>query len=110
MNIKSGLDYAISHLKSTCEEKSNGKSQEDILKPNQQLADFACPTPKAVMAGETQANKPKAAVTEIQSSLMSQIIMDTQEQLREEIMKEVKAEIGTKYTETSERHMVDVKS
>ena len=110
MNVKSGLDYAISHLKSTCEEKSNGKSHEDILKPNQRSTDFARPTPKAVMAGETQANKPKAAVTEIQSSLMSQIIMRTQEQLREEIMKEVKAEIGTKYTETFERHMVDVKS
>lgn len=109
-NVDGSFHEKIDQLKTIREENKKSKSDEEVLKPKQQAINTARIATQTKQLEDIEADRRTAAILQTQSSLLAQIVKDTQQQLRTETMKSIQDDITAKYAAIANQHKAEVEA
>lgn len=109
-NVDGSVYEKIDQSKMIRDEDKRSKNDEDFGKPEQQAMNTVRHKTQIKPLKDMEAERRKAAIVHTQSSLIAQIVEDTEQKLRTETMRSIQDDIAANYARIASQHKEEVKA
>ena len=109
-NVDGSVYEKIDQPKMVRDEDKKSKNDKDFGKPEQQAMNTVRHETQIKLLEDMEAERRKAAIVHTQSSLIAQIVEDTEQKLRTEAMRGIQDDIAANYARIASQHKEEVKA